>query len=82
MAKTAPPDLEAFTKALNEGRHARPQIVIRSQHTDIDRDVLSKKMEAGLRPLFRNFQEHVERRKKDILEREESDAFWISMGMP
>lgn len=74
-------DLDAFTKALSEGRHARPQIVIRSKHTDINRDVLSEKMEAGLRPLFRNFQQHVELRKQDIIDREESDAFWISMGM-
>lgn len=74
-------DLEAFTKALNEGRHARPQIVVRSKYADINRDVLSEKMEAGLRPLFHSFQESVERRKQDITDREESDAFWNALAM-
>ncbi len=41
-------DLTAFECALNEGRKARPKIIVRSAFTDLNRDLLAERLENEL----------------------------------
>lgn len=74
-------DLRAFEDALNAGKQARPRIVVRSAYPAIDRDILATKMETGLKPLIHNYEQHVDRQKKQILTKRDNDAFWGGLGL-
>lgn len=73
-------DLNAFESALAEGRRARPQLVVYSKYTTIDRTTLAARMETALRPLIAHYEQHVSAEKSKILAQRESDEFWIVMG--
>lgn len=69
-------DLTVFERALNEGRKARPKIIVRSTFTNLNRDLLAERLEIELRPLIKNYEKHIKQRKVAILTQRESDAFW------
>ncbi len=73
-------DLRAFETALDEGRYARPKIVVYSKHTAINRDTLAARMETALRPLIANYERYVSVEKSKVLAQRESEEFWAVMG--